>query len=91
MSEMEIGGYYIIRKLGGGGYGEIYAVHKPDDSTVYAIKTESIETHQKGLESEISVLKQLPHASCFSNIITTGSTAAINFFAMPLYFNCIVV
>ena len=85
MSDVEIGGYSLIRRLGSGGYGEIYAAQRPNDPTIYAIKTETIETNQKAMDLEISVLKMLPNTSCFTRIISTGSTAAIKYFVMPLY------
>ncbi|EAX86756.1 CK1 family protein kinase [Trichomonas vaginalis G3] len=84
-SFVEIGGYSIIQRLGSGGYGEIYAAKKENDETIYAIKTESIETKQKGMELEINILKSLPQASCFATVIDSGSTAAVNYFVMPLY------
>lgn len=82
---VEIGGYAIIQRLGSGGYGEIYAARKEDDETIFAIKTESVETKQKGMEMEISILKSLPQTSCFATVIDSGSTGAINYFVMPLY------
>ena len=85
MSDVEIGGFSIIRRLGSGGYGEIYAAQKPNDSTIYAIKTETVETNQKGMELEISVLRELPPSTRFSKLITHGSTPALNYFVMPLY------
>jgi serine/threonine protein kinase len=85
MSEFEIGGYSLLRRLGSGGYGEIYAAQRANDPTIYAIKTETVETQQKAMDLEISVLKMLPNASCFTRVISHGSTAAIKFFVMPLY------
>ena len=85
MGEVEIGGFTIIRRLGSGGYGEIYAAQKPNDPTIYAIKTETVETNQKGMELEISVLKNLPVSTRFAKLITQGSTPALNYFVMPLY------
>ena len=82
---IDIDGYQIVQKIGSGGYGEIYTVKKGLDPLVYALKTENIESLQKSMKQEIEIIKELPNLPCFPQLLSYGTTGAINYFVMPLY------
>jgi serine/threonine protein kinase len=86
MSEQaKIGHYRIIQKLGAGGYGEIFSVRDPNSSSLLALKTETLDSAHRSLQSEIRFLKMLPSEPCFPRVIAEGQTSAVNYFVMPLY------
>jgi len=85
IGSINVDGFQIIQKIGMGGYGEIYIVQKDGDPELYALKTEDIETNQKGMLQEIEIMNSLPNCPFFSRIIVAGNTSAVNYFVMPLY------
>jgi serine/threonine protein kinase len=86
MSEnIQIGGYKVVHKLGSGGYGEIFSVQKPGSSGFFALKTETLDSSQRSLATELRFLKLLPPDPCFPRVISDGHTSTVNYFVMPLY------
>lgn len=77
--------YQIIHKLGSGGYGEIFSVSSPFQEGIFALKTENIESNNKGIFNEQEIIKHLPNSPHFPHIISSGETSAIYYFVMNLY------
>lgn len=80
-----VNGYEIIQQLGSGGYGEIFSVYSPSKEEIYALKTENIETNNKGIHNEKEIIKLLPKTKHFPHIISEGETSAIYYFIIELF------
>jgi serine/threonine protein kinase len=78
-------GLTIVQKLGSGGYGEIFSVKTISDNVPLALKTETIDSPNSSLATEIEMLGKLPDDPCFPHVIKQGETPAVRFFLMPLY------
>ncbi|OHT06520.1 CK1 family protein kinase [Tritrichomonas foetus] len=76
---------FIVKKhIGHGGYGEIYSVRREDNNTLYAMKTEMRGMHRRGLDEEISFLKELRGTPFFPCINAFGETHDFKWLVMEL-------
>lgn len=79
-----IGSYTVVRLLGQGGYGDIYAAEKDETKVVCAIKTEQIKSEKQGLQFEILVMEKLQDSSLFPKLHEKGRTDTHLYFVMEL-------
>ena len=78
--------WHIVRKLGGGGFGEIYEGRVAETGETCAVKVESSATSKQVLKMEAAVLRRLQSANCehACQFLGAGRTDTINFVVMSL-------
>lgn len=81
----KIAHYTIIKLLGQGGYGDIYAVIDVDTGETFAMKVESNQSDRQGLNFETNLMKKLQDSSLFPHYHDSGETSTHNYLVMSLY------
>ena len=78
--------WHIVRKLGGGGFGEIYEGRVAETGETCAVKVESSATLKQVLKMEAAVLRRLQSANCehACQFLGAGRTDTVNFVVMSL-------
>lgn len=78
--------WHIVRKLGGGGFGEIYEGRVAETGETCAVKVESNATPKQVLKMEAAVLRRLHGVNCEHScqFFGAGRTDTINFVVMSL-------
>ena len=78
--------WHIVRKLGGGGFGEIYEGRVAETGETCAVKVESSATSKQVLKMEAAVLRRLQSTNCehACQFLGAGRTDTINFVVMSL-------
>ena len=80
----KISHYTVVKLIGQGGYGDIYAVTDDQNGVLKAIKVEAIGSDHQGLLFEISMLKKLQDSTLFPHFYDSGQTETHFFFVMNL-------
>lgn len=78
----KISHYTVIKMLGQGGYGDIYAVTDEQNGVVKAMKVEALCPDHQGLLFEISMMKKLQDSTLFPHFYDSGQTQTHFFFVM---------
>ena len=78
--------WHIVRKIGGGGFGEIYEGRVAETGETCAVKVESSATSKQVLKMEAAVLRRLQSANCehACQFLGAGRTDTVNFVVMSL-------
>ena len=78
--------WHIVRKLGGGGFGEIYEGRVAETGETCAVKVESNATPKQVLKMEAAVLRRLQGVNCDHScqFLGAGRTDTVNFVVMSL-------
>ena len=77
--------YRLIKKIGEGSFGKIYAATKKDtDTEQYAVKLITKENHQVLFENEINIYERLKGSKYIPSLYASGSEGKYNYFVMPL-------
>jgi serine/threonine protein kinase len=79
-----VANYTIVRLLGQGGYGDIYSVHGPDSSTLFALKLEALSAEKRALDAELFFLEELQDSPHFPHVIEHGQTETHQFVVQEL-------
>lgn len=77
-----VGNYELIKRIGHGGFGDIYLVKNLTNKLCYAMKME-VDNKNKYLSREIRVLKRL-RLACFPRIWETGTHESVKYCVMSL-------
>jgi serine/threonine protein kinase len=81
----EIDDFLIIRKIGSGGYGDVYEVRDRRLDDIFAMKVELRDAKKQGLTVESEFLQQLQeHLDFFPELIATGATDTCRYLVMEL-------
>ncbi len=84
--EPSIGRYRQIRRLSGGGFGEVYLVEDPSKRRRYALKLLPLHTASRGLRAEFARLTELSHPTIVrvidAGVLTAGDLAGRAFLVM---------
>lgn len=75
--------YELIKRIGHGGFGDIYLVKNLTNHLNYAMKMEVRDTKNKYLSREIRVLKRLK-STCFPRIWEAGTHESVKYCVMSL-------
>lgn len=81
----KISHYTIIKLLGQGGYGDIYAVSDDTNGQIYAMKVEPNNAERQGLNFETNLMRRLQDSNLFPHFQEFGETNTHNFLVMGLY------
>jgi serine/threonine protein kinase len=78
--------YIIIKRIGSGGYGDIYAVRDTltDPPETFAMKIEYPNTKHSSLPCEVQILVALQHSPYFPKLIEAGTTNSLRWLVMEL-------
>ncbi len=79
--------YRLLKKIGEGSFGKIYAATKKDadtDKQQYAVKLITKENHQTLFENEILMYERLKGSKYIPSLYASGSEGKYNYFVMPL-------
>jgi len=79
-----INGYSIIKRIGRGGYGDIYEVMNLDSLKRFAMKVEFFHAEKKGLDEELEILHKLQDSIYFPRLETSGNTESYQYLIMEL-------
>ncbi|KAJ6249103.1 tau-tubulin kinase 2 [Anaeramoeba flamelloides] len=79
------GRWYLVTRIGQGGFGEIYIAHDHQTDRSVAIKFEKRRIEKVTLKFEIEVLNQLQSSSFFPNFICSGCSKDFNYLVMDLH------
>jgi serine/threonine protein kinase len=74
----------VVKKIGGGGFGEIYQGHDTATSEMIALKLESANTSKQVLKMEVAVLKKLQGNHNVCQFIACGRNDRFNYVVMSL-------
>eukprot|EP00794_Sanderia_malayensis_P020068 gene20068-22037_t len=74
----------IIKKVGGGGFGEIYQAHDTDTQQMVALKVESATTSKQVLKMEVAVIKKLQGNIHVCQFVSCGRNDRFNYVVMSL-------
>lgn len=84
MPDDVIGGFKIVKMIGHGGFGDIYAVRGSESGNLYAMKIEMIGASNRGIYNEIRILQKLQGSPYFPRIIATGETDNCRYLVLEL-------
>lgn len=77
--------YEIVKLVGQGGYGDIYAVKSPTHAgKIFAMKLESVAAEKQGLMAEYSFLANLQNSDNFPHVLEYGTTTNFRFIVMEM-------
>ena len=79
-----VGPFIIGKRIGHGGYGDVYTATRPNAKKKYAIKFESLDKSRLTLEHEVKVLKTIAQPG-FPVVHSAGGNSKVKWFAMELY------
>ena len=79
-----IGEYEVFGIIGEGGYGQIYEVIHTTTNRHYGMKTEYLDTKNKGLKKEIEIMKNIQVSYDFPEYIASGRTKEYYYLIMEL-------
>lgn len=74
----------VVKKIGGGGFGEIYQGHDTATQEMIALKLESANTSKQVLKMEVAVLKKLQGNYNVCQFIACGRNDRFNYVVMSL-------
>ena len=74
----------VVKKIGGGGFGEIYQGHDTATQEMIALKLESANTSKQVLKMEVAVLKKLQGNHNVCQFIACGRNDRFNYVVMSL-------
>ncbi|XP_057316958.1 uncharacterized protein LOC130657967 isoform X2 [Hydractinia symbiolongicarpus] len=74
----------VVKKIGGGGFGEIYQGHDTVTQEMVALKLESANTSKQVLKMEVAVLKKLQGNYHVCHFIACGRNDRFNYVVMSL-------
>ncbi|XP_066923149.1 uncharacterized protein [Clytia hemisphaerica] len=74
----------IVKKVGGGGFGEIYQGHDTVTHEMVALKLESANTSKQVLKMEVAVLKKLQGRDHVCQFVACGRNDRFNYVVMSL-------
>ncbi|VDL31389.1 unnamed protein product [Hymenolepis diminuta] len=74
----------IIKKIGGGGFGEIYEAQEENSRERVALKLESTKQSKQVLKMEVAVLRKLQDKEHFCKFFGCGRTEKYNYIAMSI-------
>ena len=80
-----INGYSINKKIGHGGYGDIYEVINIENNEKFAMKIEFFASEKKGLYEEYSILEKLQDSIYFPKLYNFGETSTFKFMVIELF------
>ncbi|XP_047132128.1 rho-associated protein kinase 2 isoform X1 [Hydra vulgaris] len=74
----------VVKKIGGGGFGEIYQGHDTITQEMVALKLEAANTSKQVLKMEVAVLKKLQGRDHVTQFIACGRNDRFNYVVMSL-------
>ncbi|OHT04055.1 Casein kinase I isoform alpha [Tritrichomonas foetus] len=80
----QICSFEVIRHVGSGGYGDIYAVKDVNWNEIYAIKIEFLDAPQMCLHVESAIMKKLQGSLHFPRYIAEGMAHTFRYIALEL-------
>ncbi|KAH0795834.1 CK1 family protein kinase [Histomonas meleagridis] len=78
-----IDGYVILKRIGKGGFGDVYLVEDPKNQQ-FALKTEYLNAEKKGMDNELKIYRQLKGCKYVPQIYASGSNDVCKYFVMDL-------
>ncbi|OHS99997.1 CK1 family protein kinase [Tritrichomonas foetus] len=78
-------GYSILKRIGKGGFGEIYFVQFPDTREFYAMKIESVKQEKRALHYEHRMLKSLQGCNYVPKFFDFGRSSGFLFLTMECF------
>ncbi len=80
----------VSKKIGGGGFGEIYEAQEETSREKVALKLESARQSKQVLKMEVAVLRKLQDKEHFCKFLGCGRTDRYNYVVMSLQVSCFV-
>ncbi|EUB59989.1 Tau-tubulin kinase [Echinococcus granulosus] len=74
----------VLKKIGGGGFGEIYEAQEENSREKVALKLESTRQSKQVLKMEVAVLRKLQDKEHFCKFLGCGRTEKYNYVVMSL-------
>lgn len=74
----------VLKKIGGGGFGEIYEAQEENSRDRVALKLESTRQSKQVLKMEVAVLRKLQDREHFCKFLGCGRTERYNYVVMSL-------
>ncbi|KAJ3425211.1 tau-tubulin kinase [Anaeramoeba flamelloides] len=78
------GRWKLLKKIGQGGFGEIYAVYDLETQKKVAAKMEKIDKKKRSMKLEIAVLRKIQKSRFSAKFICCGRNQVYNYFVMEL-------
>ena len=79
-----VGPFVILKRIGHGGYGDVYTAVRKNGKKKYALKFESLDKPRLTLEHEVQVLRTIAQPG-FPVVHSSGGNSKAKWFAMELY------
>lgn len=76
--------FTVYKKIGSGGYGDIYSVHDSESDEMCAMKVEFLSSEKQGLQFELEIMRSIQGSPYFPKLIGDGEFEDFRYLVMEL-------